>query len=225
MTRSVHFLAVISLLLTSILARAGDDITEAEQRIFVDHHLSNVQPGAVLRYTFHQTGGPDDSFDDRAILTVKAASKGSPPDARAVNVDFLSGPHKLELPAFDSAEANPAVLYFLEMDVRDMHRALGGQEAYFRKRIRMALAGSARVSAVTIRFNGRDLQAKEISITPFVDDALKDRLKNYAGKRYVFTVSSEVPGAIYSIETAVPATGTGAAQLPARHTVLTLDAG
>lgn len=223
MKRIVHFLALTSLLLLAGHAYASDEISEAEQRVFLDHHLGNVRPGTALKYTFHRTGAPDDSFDDRAMLTVNAASDGSPVDARDVKVDFLSGSHRFELPNFDGVEANPAILYFLEMDVRDMHRALGGQEAYFRKRIRLALARSARVLPVTIQFRGHSLLASEISITPFAEDSLKERMKNYVGKRYVFVISPEAPGALLRIETSVPATSSGTAQTPGLHSVLLLD--
>jgi hypothetical protein len=223
MKRSLHFLAAISLLFCVGISKAGDEITEAEQRIFVDHHFGNVKPGTILKYAFHQSGVPDGSFDDRATLTVGAAPAESAPDARKVRVDFLSGVHKFELPEFDSVESNPAILYFLEMDVRDMHRALGGQEAYFRKRIRLALARSATVDPVTIQFGGRSLKASAISITPFADDNLKERLKNYAGKRYLFVMCPDVPGAVVRIETTTSAPSGSTTSESGPHSLLLLD--
>lgn len=185
-----------SLLMTSI-GFAADSYSIAEQRVFLDNHLESVKPGTTLIYTLQQTGKPDESFTDEAVVSIRAGEQGK----KAVSVQFLSGQRKLSLPDIEDATSNPVVLYFLEKDVRDMHRQIGGQEAYFRKRIRLALADAATVKPVTATYAGKPVQASEISITPFVDDPLKERFAGQVKKRYTFVISDRIPGGVFEVTT------------------------
>lgn len=193
-TRAV---CVAASILASSFAFAADSYSVAEQRVFLDNHLESVKPGTTLTYTLQQTGKADDSFADEAVVSVQAGDQGK----KTVSVQFLSGPRKLSLPDIDDATSNPIVLYFLEKDVRDMHRQIGGQEAYFRKRIRLALADAATVKPVTATFAGKTVQASEVSITPFVDDPLKERFGGQVRKRYAFVISDRIPGGVLEITT------------------------
>ena len=193
----IRALTLAAALLGGPAALAGDAYSVAEQRVFLDNHFASVKPGTTLTYTLEQTGKPDDSFVDEAVVNLKAGEQGK----KAVSVQFLNGVHRLVLPDIDDATANPVVLYFLEKDVRDMHRQIGGQEAYFRKRIRLALADAATVKPVTASYAGKAVPASEITITPFVDDPLKERFAGQARKRYSFLISDRVPGGVLEIST------------------------
>jgi len=139
--------------------------------VFMDAHLDNLPASAELSYGFRTSESGATTLDDSVTLsTRKDGDRG-----RVVNVDYLHGEHHLELPAVDHAQSNPVILYFLEHDVRDMHRRLGGQENYFRRRIRLAFAEAARMRPVNIRYAGRQVQATEVSVQPYADDPLKDR--------------------------------------------------
>ena len=200
MNKAVSRLVLAAALVTNWVAVAADEYSAAEQKVFLDNHLKNIKTAAILKYDFKQSGKPEDSFEDRVEVSIKAAgNKG----AKTVVVDYLTGAHKVTLPAVGNPEGNPVILYFLEMDVRDMHRLVGGQEAYFRKRIRLALADKAEVRAITINFSGHPVAASEVRIVPYVEDPLKERFGMYAKKFYVFTVSDQVPGGIYQIRTQV----------------------
>jgi len=200
-------------------ALSGDDYSVAEKRVFLDNHLKNLKPESVLIYSLHQVGKPDDSYDDSATMSVRAAKNGE----KKVEVKYLSGPHKLELPEVSDAQGNPIVLYFLERDVRDMHRLVGGQEAYFRKRIRLALAEGGEVHPVTVNFNGRKIKADEVRILPYINDPLRSRFGEYYSKSYTFTISDQVPGGVYQIKTQVDNTKNIAPDAPPiAQTILTL---
>ena len=197
MNRIIHAAFLAASLLFAAPCFAADSYSVAEQRVFLDNHLATVMPGAVLTYTVQENGNPDETFSDEAVLMVKAGEEGK----KAVSVQFLSGQRKLALPDLDDATANPVILYFLEKDVRDMHRQIGGQEAYFRKRIRLALADAATVKPVTARYAGKSVPASEITITPFADDPLKERFGGQLHKRYTFVISERIPGGVYEITT------------------------
>ena len=149
------------------LAQGTAPMSAAEQMIFVDSQLGNVTLPATLRYTFKRTGSLEPALDDDVSIALRARGTGG---CCAADGRFLSGERALALPSIDDAQANPVILFFLEHDVRDMQRRTGGQQAHFRRRIRLALAEAAKVSDTTVRHADRDWPAKEIRISPYLDD-------------------------------------------------------
>jgi hypothetical protein len=117
------------------------------------------------------------------------------------------------MPEVESAQGNPAILYFLERDIREMQRLTKGQPNYFRKRIRMAVYQGASVRNVTLPYRGRPVAVQEISISPYLDDPMRPRYEKLAGKTYVFLLSDAVPGGLYGIRTRIDGESAGTAPL------------
>ena len=178
---------------------AADDISPAEQAVFLADHLKGLPPAAKLHYDYRAQEGATPEVRD--AVTIELSEGGE--EGWHTRAEFLHEERSLTLPEMDKATANPVILYFLEHDVRGMKKRLGGAEGYFRKRIRMALAMSAVVSPVEIEYGGRKLAATRVVIDPYVDDPLKDRLKGMVQKRYVFTLCDAVPGGVFELRTVV----------------------
>jgi hypothetical protein len=180
-------------------ASAQDRISAAETLLFQTDHLKNVAPATTLSYAFRKSGSAETGFDDTVELRVRAVD-----GAKHVSVAFLSAERKSACPEVTRAEGNPVLLCFLEREIREMERLTGGKSGYFRRSIRLALARSATVVRTRLAFAGRELAARQITITPYAEDPLKDRIGKYASKTYVFTLSAEVPGGVYSVRSFVP---------------------
>lgn len=191
--------ALLVALAGSPAAIAADELSPAEQRVFMDDHLKNLPPSAVLRYVYHKDEAGQGAVDDEVVLTTHDdAGRG-----RVAEVDYGHGDRHLALPSVDHATGNPVILYFLEADVRDMHKRLGGMENYFRRRIRLALADSAATRPVRFAYGGKTVDGVEVAVEPYKDDPMKDRFKGMDGKRYTFTLSDAVPGGVYQLRTRV----------------------
>jgi len=195
--------------LASAATSAQDRVSEAETLLFQTDHLENVAPAATLLYDFRKTGSAETGFGDTVELRIRAAD-----GAKRASVEFFTRERKIAFPDVTRPEGNPVLLYFLERDIREMQRLTGGKSGYFRKAIRLALARSATVARTQVSHGGKILAASEITIAPYLDDPLKDRFGRYAGKTYVFTLSAEVPGGIYSLHTTVPSPAGGAKEAP-----------
>ncbi|BAL27139.1 hypothetical protein AZKH_p0256 (plasmid) [Azoarcus sp. KH32C] len=180
-------------------------ISEAERRVFEDAHLDNLPATASLHYRYRRTEAGQPEVDDEVVLNARR-DKGQ---GRVVQVDYLHGERHLALPDVEHPSSNPLILYFLEADVRDMHRRLGGQENYFRRRIRLALAEGAQVSNVVVSYAGKTLPATRVEIRPYAADAEQERLRGMGGKTYRFTLSPQVPGGVYELSTQVAAAAGG----------------
>lgn len=176
-------------------------ISAVEQRVFLDDHLANLAKTADVEYSFKRSGTLGDNFEDKVVLHVRDGGKQK---GRLASADFLSGKSTLKLPEIPNPQGNPVVLYFLERDVREMERITKGKQYFFRKRVRLALADASQVKAVTVRFEGRDIKADEVRVQPYLDDpVMKARAEKYEKKAYIFTLSNQVPGGVYQIQTTV----------------------
>ncbi len=216
-----RFTSLIATLLAAVslcgAALAADDYSAAERALFMTNHLAGIKPPATLNYSFAKSGSLEEGFQDKVAVLLKPQPGGKCCLAEA---EFLSGARRLSLPEIDQAEGNPAVLYFLERDIREMNRLTKGAQNYFRKRIRMAVYQGAKIEDVTVSYRGKDVPAREIRIAPYIDDPLRERFKNLWNKSYIFTLSDAVPGGVYAIRTRVEAETAGAAPLILEEMVL-----
>mgnify|MGYP003438835954 FL=1 len=185
------------------LADTEQAISEAEKMLFMTDHLKNVNEPAVIQYNFKRDGQLEAVFDDQVKVELKKNGSG-----KTALVHFLTGERKAtELQPVESATGNPVLLGFLERDLVEMKRLTGGATAYFRKRIRLALVDKAEVKPTTFTFDGKEIKGHEISVRPFIDDPMKQKMEKYVNKNYVFVLSEQVPGGIYQIRTSIPAAG------------------
>jgi hypothetical protein len=188
--------AAILLFAGPVPAADPSQFSVAEKRLFIDDHLRGLPAGTTLDYAYTKRGSLEAPVDDSARVTLGPASVAGGPSVKVV---YLSDARKLELADIDAANANPVILYFLEREVREMHRLTGGSIGYYRKRIRMALAEGGQIEAVTLDRGSRRIAATEIHIAPYREDPARSRYEKFAQKTYVFTLSDEVPGKVVEL--------------------------
>ena len=199
---TVAGLALVSVLtvLWPATGQAADEISPAEKALFVNNQLGSVNVPAQLRYSYRKQGSLEAGFDDSVTIALRRTAEGT---CCATSAEFLHGERALKLPDIDAAQGNPAILYFLERDIREMQRLTKGQPNYFRKRIRLAVFNGATLRPVQVAWAGKTIDAQEIQISPYLDDPLRDRFAQLAGKQYTFTLADAVPGGLHSIRTRV----------------------
>jgi hypothetical protein len=212
--------AVAMLALTmvpTIAAAETNDISQAERAIFMDHQLANVKPPATLHYGFRKSGSLEEAFEDQVHVKLAAQPDGS---CCAATVQFFTGARQMSQPEVPGAQANPAILYFLERDIREMERLTKGKANYFRKRIRMAVFNGATIRDISLPYRGKSVAVREISIAPYADDPNRARFDTLANKRYVFLLASAVPGGLYGIRSRIDAATADAPPLIAEEMLL-----
>ena len=176
-------------------------VSPAETLLFMTPQLQEVQPPSRLRYAFRKSGTLEKGFSD----TVDIDITGEPDGSKKGAARFFSGAKQIKYPDVEHVEGNPVLLFYLEREIREMSRLTGGQPNHFRQRIRQALAESAQVKNVDIRFDGRSLQASQITIVPYDADPNRARFEQLATKQYVFTICEKIPGRVYQMRGFVPA--------------------
>ena len=200
--------ALLALALHSLPLQAADDYSAAEKALFIDNQFGALKPPLTLRYAYRKAGSLEPGFDDTVAITLRRSAEGN---CCAASTEFLHGERALKLPDIESTQGNPAILYFLERDIREMQRLTQGKQNYFRKRIRMAVFQGATLRPVQLEWAGKPVDGQEIVISPYLDDPLRGRFEQMAGKEYVFTLSAAVPGGVHSIRTRVAGGAAGTA--------------
>ena len=183
-------------------AIADQTFSTAETLLFLTDHLGKLPAQAVLRYSYEKAGTLESAQHDDMRMAVAAPAHGT---GRQVHLDYPSALTQMQLPDIAAATGNPVILFFLEHDLREMQRLTGGQAAYFRKRVRMALADAAEVVPVTLDYGGQHLAGQQITIQPYRVDPLRSRFEKLADKSYVFTLCDQIPGSVYRLRSIVPA--------------------
>lgn len=179
---------------------AAQAISAAETLLFQTNHLQNTRAPLTLNYAFVKSGSIEPGFADEVkVILAPGTATGKP----AVTMQFLSGSRQRKAPEVDNPEGNPVLLGFLERDIAEMQRLTGGQAAYFRKRIRLALASSAQVRPQRFTYAGKQFEGREVRIQPYLDDPLHARFEKYTNKTYTFVVSDQVPGGVYQMRTSL----------------------
>jgi len=178
------------------------EFSNAENKLWMDKHLLNIEQTARLHYEFEKTGSYEEGFiDDVYLDIVKVNEDGT----REAILDFFSGEQKQKVSPSNvkNIKGNPVIGIYLQGDVYEMNRLTGGGWKYFHRQIKLAIAGSNTSEHVTVELDGKQYESEKITLYPYEDINKKDRLREFADKRYEFILSEEIPGKLYQIRTVI----------------------
>ena len=203
----IAFLVLAAVFGLQTWSRAAEQppLSAAQIALFESDHLAEIKSPAILDYSF-QHAGSEPYEDDVALVVNEVHNDGS----KDVSVEFLTGEHRMEFSPVSGFHGNPLIMYFLEWDVRGMHKLTGGSALYFRSRIREALVDKAEIADISITVNGRTEPATAITVQPYQRDPGIERYAAFREKSYRFVLSPAVPGRIWEIEASLPANPPGA---------------
>jgi hypothetical protein len=193
-----------ALLISQPTASAGQadtpEINEAQRLVFMNDYLDDIGAGSVLSYGFSHRGRESKGFSDTVKVTVTDVLEGG---KHNLSFDFLTGDNHIDFHPAAGYKGNPVAIQFLERDIQEMAKSTDGHAGYFQNRIRKSFV-HPEIREVKIPYQGKEVDGVKISVTPFVNDPNIDRFKAYAGKRYEFLFSDQIPGGLYEIHTLVP---------------------
>lgn len=162
----------------------------ASERVFSRTALEQVADGGELVYS-HRRTGKTEPLENGEIRVKLATGTGG---AREARVTMGESGKLRPVSAWPAASGNPLVPIFLESTLRTMAKATGGSVFYIRNRIKEALSTGGTMTDVSVELDGKQIDAVEITFTPFDGDKNRARMGGYADLRLVFTVSEALPG-------------------------------
>ena len=173
------------------------EMSSANIALFIDEHLKTISEPSRIYYKFSKESTREDSFNGNVVLNIVKIDDDK---TKHITFRYLKGRNKVRFPPQIGAKGNPVFMLFFERDARDMQRLTGGNALFFRSRIRHSIAATD-VEDIEFKFNGENYSGKQISFQPFLKTELKNRVSRYKTKKFVVTLSEDIPGYIYKIET------------------------
>lgn len=197
--------------------------SEAEKMMWLGNQLSQVKQPSRLNYSFVRSGSYEQGFTDSVELNL---IRVKPSGLKDGTLRFFSGERNFPVPPAEDTDANPVLKIYFQGDVYEMNRLTDpdGKSRerwrYFQRRIKLALSETASIEPTTFEFAGKTFQGRKIQFQPFVKDPKRAEFEKFADKAYSVTVSDDLPGYVYKIETVIPGPS---GQPPLVHEVLTLE--
>ena len=173
------------------------EMSSANIALFIDEHLKTIKEPSRIYYKFQKESTREDNFVGNVVLNIV---KVEDDNTKHITFRYLKGRNKVRFPPQIGAKGNPVFMLFFERDSRDMQRLTGGNALFFRSRIRHTIAATE-IKEIEIKYNNQKFPAKEISFQPFTKTELKNRVSRYKTKKFIITMSDNIPGFIYKIET------------------------
>ena len=173
------------------------EMSSANIALFIDEHLKTINEPSRIYYKFTKESTREDNFKGNVVLNIVKIDDDK---TKHITFRYLKGRNKVRFPPQIGAKGNPVFMLFFERDARDMQRLTGGNALFFRSRIRHSIAATD-IEKVEFKFNGENYSGKQISFQPFLKTELKNRVSRYKTKKFVVTISENIPGFIYKIET------------------------
>jgi hypothetical protein len=178
------------------------EFSNAENKLWMDKHLINIEQPARLHYEFEKTGSYEEGFTDDVYLDIVKVNEDG---TREAVLDFFSGDQRQKVSPSNvkNITGNPVIGIYLQGDVYEMNRLTEGNWKYFHRQLKLALAESDTSEHVTVDFEGNQYESEKIVLYPYENIKKKDRLKEFSDKRYEFILSDEIPGKLYQIKTVI----------------------
>ncbi len=190
--------------ITTLQAAGG---LETPQILLFDRpYLRQLKVPSALNYSYrHATSeakqfGPP--FTDTIAVNVNEPT--NPENANSVSMRIFSGERQRDLGPNVDMKGNPIIMIFLERDLWEMKRRIGGVPIFYRNKLRQALRDKAVVKKTEITFEGKPVPAHTVTIMPFAQETQNVRMKKFLKKTYEFTVADAVPGGFVSVRSVVP---------------------
>ena len=173
------------------------EMSSANIALFIDEHLKKINEPSRIYYKFIKESTREDNFKGNVVLNIVKIDDDK---TKHITFRYLKGRNKVRFPPQVGAKGNPVFMLFFERDARDMQRLTGGNALFFRSRIRHSIAATD-VEDIEFNFNGEKYSGKQVSFQPFLETELKNRVSRYKNKTFIVTMSENIPGFIYKIET------------------------
>ncbi|NNE23943.1 MAG: hypothetical protein HKN11_15180 [Rhizobiales bacterium] len=206
--------AAAVLLQLAVPVSAGE-LGTPQALLFDAPYLKQLAVPSALNYSYRHSTSAEKTFGKpfEDTIAVNVEKNDKPGGLNSVMLRMFSGKRQRDLGPHIDITGNPIIMVFLERDLWEMKRRVGGEPVYYRNMIRRAFRDAAKVEKNTAEFNGQNISVQTVTIMPFTGEKDRASMQKLLNKIYEFTVADVVPGGILSIRSTVPAEQEGNAAL------------
>ncbi len=199
------FIAVL-LGVTSLQVQAAQAAETAQKLLFDTPYLQQLKLPSSLNYTYRHEAAETRLFGKpfTDTIAVDLVKPSNPDHVNSVSMRIFTGERARSLGPNVDMKGNPIIMIFLERDLWEMKRRVGGEPIFYRNKIRTALRDEAKVEKIEIDYEGKSVPAHKITITPFIKETKNRRMEKFLNKSYEFVVADAVPGGYVKVRFVVP---------------------
>ena len=172
---------------------------KATDLIFEHKHLAKVEAGKQIDYKFNRTVSDEkmlgQGFSDDITLKVTA---DKPDDNKALLLQIYTGERARDPQKLEKFSINPVFAVFFSQATSTFNQLAGGQVNYLQKSFSDGWM-KAKVEPIKVDYNGKQIDAHRISMTPFLGDKYETKMQGWESAKYVVVVSDQVPGEIVDL--------------------------
>ncbi|MBA4132627.1 MAG: hypothetical protein C0519_14530 [Hyphomicrobium sp.] len=196
---------------------AAADQYEAADLIFKSRHLDLVPKGTGVAYKFEHTVSDEKLMgkpftDDVKIAVTDVNAEGQ----RVLDVTVFTGERQRPVQNYDGLTINPVFIWFLDKSVENFRTVAGGKQPYLKGRMKEAFVEKPKLEDVKVEFGGKTIDAKKVTIEPFVNDPNKHKMQGYENSKFSFVMSKDIPGYFYEMNADFLSTQAGTGKLSDR---------
>jgi len=193
-------LAVLALACLPAAATRADE-NKVVSVLFESRHLDLVGAGQQVTYRFERKSnneailGPNFA-DTMRLSVIKANEKGE----RDLEVNVFTGPTARDPQHYPEMTVNPLFQWYLTRGVITMSSLAGGSQMYFKGKFRDALGKDAKYEDIKADYQGKQVDAAKITVSPFTDDPNGAKMQGYQHAVFTMVVSKDVPGYLLDLK-------------------------
>jgi hypothetical protein len=163
--------------------------------LFESRHLDQVTKGSEVTYRFERKVSDEKLLgpgfaDDIKLDVTKIGGNGE----REVLFKVFTGEHARDPSSWPDLTINPIFIWYLDRAVAAYGQLSGGSHPYLKQKFREALRDKAQIEAINFGYNGKDVAAYRVTVTPYAGDPNSQSMQGFEGSRFTIVVSDDVPG-------------------------------
>jgi hypothetical protein len=176
-------------------AAPNPDSAKAVDMLFEAKHIVAMAGGTELHYKFERLPSNEKilglGFTDDIKLKIEGDGA---PGKKNVVVEMFTGDRAREPDRITDMDSNPMLLVYLDAAVGHFQLLAGGDRPYFKNKFRKSLAASSTLSPVKIAYKGQDVDGYRVSVTPFIDDPARAKMRGFEVAEFSIVLSDKIPG-------------------------------
>lgn len=195
LTQSAAAGAIALVLAFGAPAAADDKTPTAVDILFEAKHIATIAAGTELVYKFERKPSDEKllglAFTD--VIKVKIEADGAPGKKNVV-VNLYTGDRARDPYPVTDMDGNPMLIVYLDNAVGHFKELAGGDRSYLKNTFSKSLGDKAKVEPVKISYKGQDVDGYRVSVTPFINDAAKSKMRGFEGAEFSIVLSDKIPG-------------------------------
>ncbi|MFN0219310.1 MAG: hypothetical protein ACKVP4_10895 [Hyphomicrobium sp.] len=205
----------------AISVSAANEKNPAVDLLFETKHITAIAPGTELVYKFERKPSNEAVLGKGFTDDIKVKIESDAGDGKKnVMVQIYSGERAREPHRITEMDGNPMLVVYLDNAVAHFKELAGGDRSYLKNTFSKDIGKSGKLDPVSITYKGETVPGYRVSLTPYINDPAKSKMRGFEGAQFSIFVSEKVPGYFAKMVSSYTNSGKDA---PTLEEVTTLD--